>query len=207
MIGLLLKDLLSLKKSFPMIALILVVFGVVSVSARQEAGGAFSSMSVILPTVLVLNTFGYDETSKWNVYALALPVTRTGLVLARYLLVLLLNLAGAALALIPALLVSALNTESLLSIFAAAAAALVLCSVLLPLIFRFGVQGARIAIFAVCLLPTLIVFVGKQLGLPIHFSGSESAVMAAVWLSYPAALVLLAVSFLISRAVICRKDI
>lgn len=207
MIGLLFKDFLCMKKAMLRIALILGVYVVIFFFSDQ--GTAFiSSMIILLSTMLVMNAFAYDEISKWDYYALSLPITKKQLVLTRYLLTLLMSVGGLVIGFIPILLRRDVNLENLMTIYAIAAVALILSSIMLPLLFKFGSQKARIWVFIICLFPTVaIVAFSKIFGSVPVPQISESLVETLVWFSLPAALIILAVSFLISCSVMTKKEL
>ncbi|MCI8840806.1 MAG: ABC-2 transporter permease, partial [Oscillospiraceae bacterium] len=87
MTGLILKDLLILRKTLRSYLLILAIYVAVAFAGYWSAsfvGGFMMVMVAMLP----MNVFAYDKQAKWDVYGLSLPVGRTKTVAARYLAVL-----------------------------------------------------------------------------------------------------------------------
>ncbi|MEA5026054.1 MAG: ABC-2 transporter permease [Erysipelotrichaceae bacterium] len=84
MSGLLIKDLLNLnsnKRIYVSLIIIIIFFTVMN-----QGGINFTSVYIpVLCMMLTISTFSYDEYSKWDRYALALPLTRRDLVKGRYL--------------------------------------------------------------------------------------------------------------------------
>ncbi|HBT91403.1 MAG TPA: hypothetical protein DEB16_06120, partial [Ruminococcaceae bacterium] len=87
--GLLFKDFLLIRRQGKTLLYLLVFyvifFFVLARSSDKPAdsgtvAGVVSTIAVILEYVLILNTLAYDENSKWNRYALSLPVGRNGIV-------------------------------------------------------------------------------------------------------------------------------
>lgn len=169
MIGLLVKDLIYMRKQAKIMAA-LIIFYLVLFSQMKDASGVISIISmivVLLSTILVLNSFAYDEISKWDIYALSLPVTKLEIVVCKYLLTVFLAGFGVLLSIGVAAAKQLLNTETWLGIYAAFGAALLLTCVLIPLLFKFGVQRARLFIALIVMLPTVGTLLLKNLSLPV----------------------------------------
>ncbi len=80
---------------------------------------------------------------------------------------------------------------------------LLVCSILFPLCFRFGIQKARFAIAAIFLLPTAVGMIVKRFGF-----APSAAQQALLWkLSPVVALAVAVISYLISCAVYRRKQV
>ncbi|WP_444658822.1 ABC-2 transporter permease [Caproiciproducens sp. R2] len=165
MTGLLLKDLLYLKRQ-GRIFLFLLAFYIIFFAATGSGTDQITSMLLtlipMLPMIVLTNAFAYDEMSKWNTYALTLPITRGKLVFARYLLTLLLTCGMALIPFLMNLLSGSLSEETGAAVYAASGAALLLCEILIPLFYRFGTQKARLALLVIVLIPTLGAFLLKQ---------------------------------------------
>ena len=172
----------------------------------EAAAVLLVAFPVMLTLVLAINSIGYDEQAKWDAYVLSLPVSRDRIVAARYLSVTLLSLAGAALAFLIGLLLPDLRSspQGLLIMAAAAfACPLLICSVLLPLFFRFGIQKARFAIAAFFLLPMAVTEIAKRAGSAP--SVAQQALLCGLAPAFALAAVVL--SYLISCAVYRRKEV
>lgn len=207
MIGLLYKDLLSIKKSMTRVVFVFAIYLVIF--AISEDGASFlSAMVVLLSAMLVMNAFAYDEISKWNYYALSLPITKRQLVLSRYVLTLIMNLSGFLLAFLPGLFRNHMSMEFVMTVYCVSSVALALMAILLPLLFKFGTQKARIWIFVICMVPTVLIFAFNKSGLSFQsVSLSDAAIETALWFSLPAALLLLVISYFISYAIMQNKEL
>ena len=84
--GLLMKDLLNLKQTIRVWALLLALFIVIGFA--QQSPVYISSMLTVMVLLLPVNALAYDENCKWDAYALTMPVTRRDLALSKYLLAL-----------------------------------------------------------------------------------------------------------------------
>ncbi len=170
MTGLLIKDILYLKKQFKLLIFLFVFYAVILVASGshiEQFNAIFTALTVMLPMIILTNAFAYDEMSKWDIYSLSLPITKDGIVLVKYLLLLLLACFGSLITLAVNAINRNLNPESLISIYAAFGVGIVLCSILIPLFYKFGTQKARITLMAMIMIPTMGVLILKDLKLPI----------------------------------------
>ena len=210
MLGLVVKDLLCLKKTALKMVVILGLYIVIFFSANNIA--FLCAMIIMISTMLILNTFAYDELSKWDYYALSLPVTKKQIVLGKYLLTVLFDFIGILITLLLYLIKRQLNLEAALSICALAAIALIMAAILLPLLYKLGTQKARIWMIMIFLLPTAAVIVlGNLVGnFGFHLTASmpsEGTIGLLIWVSLPVALLLYAGSYLLSYKVFLSKEI
>lgn len=151
--GFVLKDLFLLRSILRSYIPMVLIYAVIS---------TFSSSASILTTLLCLiiiliptTTFTYDEAAKWDTLALTMPVRRSEIVGAKYLVSLLVALGGTAATALVMLAVSFLPmvewalVDQLPSLPAGLAAALIIISVMLPLLFKYGIAKARIMLLLV----------------------------------------------------------
>lgn len=164
--GLLLKDILVLRKQFKAMALVFVFYAFLGFAADN-----YNFLASFIPFVfmmMVLTSFTYDEASKWTGLALSMPVTRSQLVLSKYLLALFLSavgmLASNAYGYIMLLIMKQPITSELLAVSLTCTlfCTLLVC-ILLPVIFRYGVEKSRYLMIVICLVPfVLVVLIGKS---------------------------------------------
>ena len=213
--GLILKEFLYLRRQgksvLIMFGFLIVMFLVMAEAGgktgniREAAAGIIVAVPVMLTVMLTINATAYDEQANWDTYVLSLPVSRNRVVASRYLSAALLSLAGSAVALLAGLLL--LNGRSdpqglLVMVSAAFACPLLLCSVLFPLFFRFGLQKARLAFAIIFLIPVFAGLLGKNADISV--SGAQQVLL---WELLPVfALIIVVVSFLISCAIYRRKE-
>ena len=219
MSGLILKDFLILRKTLRSYLLFVAVYSAVASSGFWSAsfmGGFIIMMLAILP----MNVFAYDKQAKWDTYGLALPVSRTKTVAARYLTVLVLTAVSVALSAALGAALSLLGrmeetfAEYLLTCTVMAVLALLTNAMMLPLLYKFGSERARMMLFGVM---GTIVLVGVVVLAPLggiellkSLELAEPAmeqVAAVPVIAAAAGLVLLALSFLLSRHFYGSKDI
>ena len=167
MTGLMLKDLYSLRTYFlKQLGLMTVLYLVLSVAVMKSFAfmAPMLTMSVIL---MLISSFNVDEASKWDSYALTLPITPKSIVGARYLLFYgALIGTGVLLTAVCALLDSFTFHEGLLSIAAATGAIVALYTLMaafvLPLFFKLGAEKARVAMTLCFIAPFLAVVWGAS---------------------------------------------
>ena len=217
MSGLIVKDFLILRKTLRSYLLILAIYVAVAFLGYWPdsfVGGFMMVMVAMLP----MNVFAYDKQAKWDVYGLSLPVGRTKTVAARYLAVLIMFAASAVLTTVLGV---ALNIagrmeerleEYLLSCAICVVIAMLINAVMLPLLYKFGPERARIMLFGVMGVIALVAVVFliplgglewlKSLDAPTLEQIAAVPVAAVI-----AGLVLLVLSFLLSRHFYGAKDV
>lgn len=216
MSGLILKDLLILRKSVGSFLVVALIYGAFSFSGFWSAD-FFGAMIMIIVSMLPMNVFAYDKQSKWDTYGLALPVSRTKTVAARYLTAVLLCLFSLAIAVAGGVIMLAMGRiedplSYLVSCSVCGLLAVLLNAVLLPLLYKFGPEKARMMLYGV-LGVVVLAFVAflfplgglewlQSLGEPTPAQLAAIPVIAVV-----AGILLLAASFLLSRHFYGAKDI
>ncbi len=208
MLGLIIKDLLVCKKSLRTILLLVAVFMVFGVTTDDSTFVMF--ITSIYFTMMVLTAFAYDAQAKWDAYGLTMPVTRSETVLAKYLLGLVLSVFGGVLSLVLTFGViiykqeAFLTGEILLTQLAMLGAALLMMSIFIPLIYRFGVEKARLVMIAVFVLPSVLLLFFSKSGLPAP-DGNVLRVLATLSPFLVVGLVVL--SYLISVRIFTKKEL
>ena len=211
--GLLKKEWYVLWNKPILIILPLLMFAVMGIAAKSIIMILYLPLYVgILPISLITT----DETSRWERFALGMPYSRRALVSAKYLMSVLLVLAGTLLS--ACLLLFVMHSgftvqQCILLIAALAAGSLLLPSVLLPLNLKFGTAKARLALgvlLAVCGCLSATSF--NQEGEAVRFDlftkiaawGLSPALLTVLLLA--AAVILMAASWLISVTIYKRKQ-
>ena len=217
MSGLIVKDFLILRKTLRSYLLILAIYVAVAFAGYWSSsfvGGFMMVMVALLP----MNLFAYDKQAKWDVYGLSLPVGRTKTVAARYLSVLIMFATSAVLTIV---LGAVMNLAGRMEedpgeyLFACALCivfAMLVNAMMLPFLYKFGSERARIMFFgvigvialaaAVVLIPLGGLEWLKSLDAPTLEQIAAVPVAAVI-----AGLVLLVLSFLLSRHFYGAKDV
>lgn len=151
--ALLISDILVIKAQAKSVLIVLALW--LAISAYNGSGVFFSALSVVYAMMLPITCIAAFEKSHFERYALAMPLTRTGMALGHYVFALLCSLALAALGFVACVAMGGGIMESLVTCAACFSVAVVMVSVLLPVVYKFGTEKARltmVAIFVVFLL-------------------------------------------------------
>lgn len=151
--GLIIKDLLNLKKSLKTMLFLFPAFLLFSIS--METPTYLISMITLMLTSVSVSSFTYDDYSKWEKFGRSLPVTKKQIVLSKYLLSVILAIAGLLLSCVYIFIWQVFKpTSGLLEITAIIltmfSVTLFFTGTAMPLIYKFGVEKYRIINFAIC---------------------------------------------------------
>lgn len=158
--GLILKDIINLKKNFRIFGLLSVLYIVLAITSKDT--GFFSSVITMLFAILTLSLFSYDDLAKWDIYALTMPVSREDMVSSKYIMLILLTLFGTVFSSIVTMGINiALKSDSLFTsvsnAFVGAFVVIILYSFVFPFIIKLGVDKARIIFFVSIIIPFVVV--------------------------------------------------
>lgn len=204
--GLLIKDFLLLKQQRLVLLGLLAFY---SMYAVTFAGAEFiASMVVIICLMLPLSTMAYDEKSKWDKYALSMPIKRTTIVLSKYLFAILAMGIGAILILGICFLASLFKDgvpikETLLVTLTANGLALLYLSFMFPALFKFGVEKARILMLGFVFLPTMVIIMLPEIGVPLP---SLETLKSYIYIFSILLVVLLVMSYRISVGIYKKRE-
>ena len=218
MTGLILKDLLILRKTLRSYLFMLVVYVGIAFTGVWSAD-IVGVLMVVMVVMLPMNVFAYDKQAKWDTYGLALPVGRTKTVAARYVCVLLLCLLSVGLTAILGVMLYAAGrveepVEFLVSCSVMGLMSVLVNAIMLPFLYKFGPERARMMFFGIMGGIVLLVVAALfplgglewlkslELAEPTPAQAAAIPAVAAV-----AGLALLAVSFLLSRHFYGSKDV
>ncbi len=206
MTGLLVKDCLTLVKQMKIFLVIIIVFSIVP-------GYNMSAFAIVYSALLPMTALAYDERSKWDMLASMMPYRPRDMVLSKYLLGIGAVLAAVILSCVAQIVINAVRHTAAEPGFIAGSAVmfcagLITLSLLLPFMFRFGVEKGRIALFVIVgLAAVAAVFLSGRSEDAASFYASESISLSAVaGVIGAAAAVILIVSVLISVRIYSRKE-
>ena len=207
--GLLLKDLLNLRKygrTILLLSAFYLLFGLMSDSFSMLTG-----MIALLFSMVSITSFSYDDLAKWNTYALAMPVSRRNVVAGKYTLGALFSLVGVLVSFLSIVVLSlikgsVITTDDLISCYLMLSITVLFNTLLLPLIFKFGVEKSRLFIMAIFAVPTAAFLVISNTGVSLP-SLPESTAELLLYLTLPFSLALFYASFHISCAIFRKKEL
>ena len=150
MTGLILKDFLVMKKTLRYYVFLMAVYSFFAFTGTFTYS-IIAGFAVMLGAMGPMSAFAYDEQARWDKFAGASPVGRKGVVTARYLFALiLLGVGGIAAALVSLAVVRfgkvavAVWWEPLAVSALVCLAGVLLDSIILPVIFKFGSEKSRV---------------------------------------------------------------
>ena len=195
MAGLILKDILNLKKQAK-VYLILVIF-YFAIGVVNENSSMFSSMMTMVAVMIPITAMSYDERSKWDRYALTMPISRASIVVSRYLLGVIFLIIAYVLSILVNMVFSRLyTTENILINIASLSAGITIMSAIFPILFKFGVEKGRILMMLVLFVPIAFVAIASKLGISMP---DEETIKSFIYLSPIIAAVIFLVSIYIKK--------
>lgn len=165
--GLIIKDLINLRKYGRSVLLVTAFY--VLLSFMMDDTAFISGMVVLLFSMTAITSFAYDKQAGWEEYALSLPLPRKTIVKSKYILSLLLVLIGMALSVLLGIVINLITKktgilEHLTSTYAIFGVSVLFLSIMLPLVFRFGVEKSRIFMIIVVAIPAAAAVVLDRTG-------------------------------------------
>lgn len=172
--GLILKDLLNLRKTIRTSLIIGIAYSIFFASFDTSF---IIGILALMFTMQALTTFSYDEFAKWDIYALSLPISRKQLVLSKYIVSFTLMISGLLLSLAITSILAFLHgtfdfIELISGLFGFSIVMVFMLITLIPLIYKFGIERGRIMIIGIFAIPSLIILVivkllnGMNIALP-----------------------------------------
>ena len=206
--GLLLKDFCILKKQMKLMVVFVIFYAIWAVSAKMPT--MMGTMVILLSIMMPISSMSYDEAGQWYRYAFSLPIPRRTLVLSKYVLGFLVSLGGLVVSAIGNIIILALTNgenalESWLTIIGFLELGVIFLSIIIPILFKYGVEKGRLFIVVIAVIPSLLV---ALLGSTLKTSGTlmpSAELLQAILYSSPLfTLAIFLISFRISVG-ICRK--
>lgn len=207
--SLILKDFYSIRHTAKTIPLLLLFMGGMFIPTSGPV--SFVAVCAIMCSMLVVTTFSLDDSVKWNRYALIMPVTRKDIVTGKYIVHLLFSLAGIVTGIAVAVVYELIIRKPLLgeTFFCGLVSlmiAVVFGSIVIPLLFKYGAEKARLLMILCFAVPTVIVYgLYKLLGnVPALKTFSWESLL---WFSPLLALMVLFLSIHISVRIFSKKEL
>lgn len=205
--SLVLKDLLNLQGYLKTIFVFVVFYSMLSFTMDEVSFVA--GMLIVLFAMIPIASFTYDKQAKWDVFGQTLPVTRKQMVQSKYVIALIFIVIGLVLSFIITAIATFIKESSVevVELIAAnsmvASVGIILLAIMLPLIYKFGVEKSRIMLMAISSIPIIALLLLSKLGftVPSNIDWQKVASIIPV-----VALLLFGISFFISNKIYARKD-
>lgn len=181
--GLLLKDIFSLSQIAKTQLFILVLFAFIFIP--QSSGSlSFPVMCITVLGSMYFSTVNFDEQAKWNTYAMTMPIKRKDIVTSKYILAAALAAAGVILSIAIIFIASFFREGILISNSAIAAlvgffVSLFSTSIMMPVVFKFGVAKAQLLMVLSLLIPFGLIAGFGMLIQKLNFSLTENNIIIA----------------------------
>lgn len=169
--SLILKDLYNIGHNAKSMLFILVVLAVALIPTSGVAGYIFAC--AIMCSMMIVTTFAFDDNSKWARYAMVTPVSKKDLVAGKFIVVAIFcaigSLFGLVVGLASGLIMRKVSFdiagigELLFLALIAWVISLIIGSMSIPLVFRFGAEKGRVLLLVSFLIPAAICFGVYQL--------------------------------------------
>lgn len=185
-----------------------IFYAIWAVAAKMPT--MMGTMVILLSIMMPISSMSYDEAGQWYRYAFSLPIPRRTLVLSKYVLGFLVSLGGLVVSAIGNIIILALTNgenalESWLTIIGFLELGVIFLSIIIPILFKYGVEKGRLFIVVIAVIPSLLV---ALLGSTLKTSGTlmpSAELLQAILYSSPLfTLAIFLISFRISVG-ICRK--
>ena len=197
--AILLSDLLVLKTQAKSILLVLLLW--LAITVYNGNGLFFSALSVVYAMMLPLTCIATYEKSHFDRYVMTAPLGRTEAALSHYVFAMICELALSLIGFILSIALGMDVMEALFSIAACFCVGVVMVCVLLPVIYKFGTEKARLTMVAVFVL-FLIAFGVLLSVMDIDIDNVEDALVLLPVLT----LAVLAVSAAVSVGIYRKKE-
>lgn len=214
MSGLILKDILVMRKAIRTYAIFLAVYLVLSIMGVFDVS-VLTTMIVVLLMMLPITAFSYDEYTKWDHYAIALPLKRSALVGSRYLFTLFMALAALAVGLLAGLFMWFLHHDEILvsfcTVLLSLAIGILMADIMLPLCYKLGPERARPYMYIILIIPILAIIVFSRFDWFDHltipaFVDTPAFVCLISVLAVTVALTGTVISYLLSCRIMRQKE-
>lgn len=164
--GLIIKDFYSLLKQFKILLALLILYIVIAMTSEDT--NFFGGVVSILMVMQTISTLSYDERSKWDRYALTMPISRSDLVFSKYILSAILSGVAFIINFVFQMMAGSGDpSEALLVSAAMTGIGLFFLCLILPVLFKFGVEKGRYIMMLIFFVPTGFFMFMSKMGLTL----------------------------------------
>lgn len=210
MIGLLIKDFYSLRQYSKTVLILLAFFALISTMVDNPAV-FMEGFIIYMSLTMTITSFSYDALAKWDRYALSMPVGRKEVVASKYLLSVILCLGGAIVSFLISAAVLKFNPvegfgmrEQIYLTVGIIGTAFFFSGILLPMIYKIGIEKARFLLVVVFGAPMAVLLVLSRLGVTMPPASSLIPLLKL----FPILIILwYLLSFFISVRIFAHKEI
>lgn len=208
MMGLLLNDWFIMWKQCWLQILCILLFGVISIVGDNQS---FLLFVVLYSALLPQTVIAYNEKNKWDRMALTMPVSRDQIVGERYLMSFLMTAAAFIICIVfsfvKALIGEVNINETLQFVLLTGGMTLIINSIYLPVIFRFGIERARLCVIIIAGITGALVYLissGESSGINNMI---ERIMNTNIFLLLAICLLIYLLSMLVSMGIYSKKQL
>lgn len=205
--GLIIKDILNLKKSFNTFIPIFLVYCIFTYSSGDPS--FLLGMITLMMSMLTVTSMAYDDLAKWDKLAIAMPLGRKVLVYSKYILSFILSISGVLLSIAAAgiIMLTKGNLELkmlFLTGYGVFAISILFSSIVLPLIYKFGVEKSRMMTMVTVGIPIMMIVLLRKMNI---FIPTEAQIRLLLQFSPVFVAIVLLLSISISTGIFKNKDL
>ncbi len=151
MLGFIKKDLAMIKSNFKLLGILIIIYTIMGFLGKMDISFILPFMSVMI----MISSFSYDNYNNWDAYAITFPDGRKNGVKSKYITTILMVLVVSLITLILSFLISYVTTksinygETLVTMLGTIFGTLLVLTIMYPIIYKLGVEKARMAIFLI----------------------------------------------------------
>ena len=202
--GLLLKDLLGFSNQGKLYVLIIAAYGVFSYLGKSVS--MFAIMITLFGVMYVITAMALDEKFNWYKYALSMPVSRNDMVISKYLLGVVFTVITFVLNIIMNFVISPGDiAKAVYESLPFVGIAFVYLSVILPILFKFGVEKGRIPMLAAIFIPVILFVMIAKSNIQIDWL-NEKLINSLIPFSPFVILIIMILSVLLSCKIFNKKE-
>lgn len=211
MSGLLVKEYYTLRRYLKQYILLFIFFGVLSV--YLDSAIYFQAMVTMSMCMLVFTGMSYDSTAGWDKYVMTMPISRKEVVLSKYVSCVIYAASAIVVSTVFSIIINRIHPmeDGGLMLMTTVAATLlclifIIYSILLPMIFKLGVEKTRILMIAVIMIPVFAIL-GTAEYMPesvLDFIEQHAAIFGAAGVIM--SVLIYFISYFISVSIFSKKE-
>lgn len=174
--------------------------------AASGENSFFLSLLGVMAALLPITALSYDEKSNWDKYALTMPIERKDIVLCKYVLSIILSIFVLIISLTYQILIKVSFEKAVETSVSGFCVALLTPALILPILFKFGVEKGRIMMLCIIALPSILFYCFIKIGIRVPDFNVEDTFSALV-IFILAVLVLTFLSALISIRIYKKREL
>ena len=209
MLGFIKKDLAMIKSNFKLLGVLLVIYTIMGLMGKMD-------ISFILPFIsvmIMISTFSYDNYNKWDIYSISLPNGRKNSVKSKYVTTILMILIISIITIILSFIISYSNNKTinyeqiLITMLGTIFGTLLVLTFMYPIIYKFGIEKARIAMFLIVFGLVIIgVFLLKYIDLSFIYKTISFLENYLVIILIITTIIMVYISYKISEKIFMKKE-